>query len=130
MGVGRIGLLAMAIMALWTLPACKDREDPKPISETDGADLDDTDADTEGTKGGETYADYDARRDEKASPRAAEGYGCTDDCGGHDAGYQWAEDHSVSDESECGGKSWSFEEGCVAYAKEQEPDADDDPDGS
>ena len=28
------------------------------------------------------------------------------------------EDHDIDDESGCGGKSWSFEEGCVAYVEE------------
>lgn len=51
---------------------------------------------------------------------------CTDDCSGHDAGYQWAEDNDVSDESECDGDSESFNEGCRAYADDNSDDADDD----
>lgn len=70
--------------------------------------------------GSETYAEYDARRD--ALDGAAgeyEGDGCTVDCGGHEAGRRWAELRGVTDESECGGRSWSFREGCVTYAREQ-----------
>lgn len=47
------------------------------------------------------------------------GYQCTDDCSGHEAGYEWAEEQGISDPDECGGNSMSFEEGCRAYAEEQ-----------
>ena len=56
------------------------------------------------------------------SPNAEEsvasfyGYECTDDCGGHEAGYEWARDKDIEDPELCGGKSESFIEGCVAYA--------------
>jgi hypothetical protein len=46
------------------------------------------------------------------------GYECTDDCGGHEAGYEWARDKDIADPALCGGKSDSFVEGCVAYANE------------
>ena len=42
---------------------------------------------------------------------------CTDDCSGHQAGYEWAQDNSVSSESDCDGKSDSFNEGCVNYVE-------------
>jgi hypothetical protein len=44
---------------------------------------------------------------------------CTDDCSGHEAGYQWAEDKGITDPDDCGGNSNSFIEGCEAYANEQ-----------
>ena len=47
------------------------------------------------------------------------GYPCTQDCSGHDAGYQWAEDNGITDPDDCGGNSQSFIEGCQAYAEEQ-----------
>lgn len=47
-------------------------------------------------------------------------YGCTDDCSGHDAGWSWAEENGLTDPDECGGNSMSFEEGCIAYAEEQQ----------
>lgn len=42
-------------------------------------------------------------------------YGCTDDCGGHEAGFEWAKENGVTDGS-CFGNSTSFNEGCQAYA--------------
>lgn len=63
------------------------------------------------------------------------GYDCTDDCSGHQAGYDWAERKGVDDASDCGGNSRSFTEGCEAYANEQNqsgasgsdiPSSDDD----
>jgi hypothetical protein len=44
--------------------------------------------------------------------------GCTYDCSGHDAGYEWADLNGISDPSECGGNSESFIEGCEAYAED------------
>jgi hypothetical protein len=43
---------------------------------------------------------------------------CTFDCGGHDAGYDWAQENEVTDPSDCGGNSASFIEGCEAYGEE------------
>lgn len=40
---------------------------------------------------------------------------CTDDCSGHDAGFDWARDHDITDEGDCGGYSQSFIEGCETY---------------
>lgn len=47
------------------------------------------------------------------------GYSCAEDCSGHEAGYQWAEEQGISNPDDCGGDSVSFEEGCRAYAEEQ-----------
>jgi hypothetical protein len=44
---------------------------------------------------------------------------CTDDCSGHEAGYQWAEEKGIDDPDDCSGNSNSFVEGCRAYAEEQ-----------
>lgn len=46
------------------------------------------------------------------------GYECTDDCSGHEAGYEWAEDNDIADEADCDGNSNSFNEGCQAYVEE------------
>jgi hypothetical protein len=71
-------------------------------------------------KGGETYEEYDARRDSYDGSRGTyAGQGCTVDCSGHEAGYAWAEEHGITDPDQCGGNSWSFEEGCRSYAEEQ-----------
>lgn len=53
------------------------------------------------------------------SASSSPSYPCTVDCSGHEAGYQWAEENSIDDPSDCGGNSNSFIEGCEAYAEEQ-----------
>lgn len=55
-----------------------------------------------------------------------EGYDCTQDCSGHEAGYDWAQRRGVTDESDCGGNSNSFIEGCRAYAEENDTSASDE----
>lgn len=51
-------------------------------------------------------------------------YACTEDCSGHDAGWEWAAQNDVTDASDCYGQSTSFEEGCVAFADEVQSRAD------
>ncbi|GAA4714913.1 hypothetical protein GCM10023325_08730 [Sphingomonas lutea] len=51
---------------------------------------------------------------------------CTDDCGGHDAGFDWAKEEGVTDPSECSGDSQSFVEGCETYAATLETLAEDE----
>jgi hypothetical protein len=46
------------------------------------------------------------------------GYPCTVDCSGHQAGYDWAEQNGITDPSDCGGNSQSFIEGCEAFTEE------------
>jgi hypothetical protein len=68
---------------------------------------------------GETYSEYDERRDELEGANGSyAGYDCTQDCSGHEAGYQWAAENGITDPDNCGGNSWSFIEGCRAYAEE------------
>jgi hypothetical protein len=38
---------------------------------------------------------------------------CTEDCSGHEAGYEWAEENDIDDVDDCSGNSSSFNE----YAK-------------
>src|SRR5436853_2639709 len=45
-------------------------------------------------------------------PLTFHGYVCTVDCSGHEAGYEWAEEHDITDPDDCGGNSESFIEGC------------------
>lgn len=40
---------------------------------------------------------------------------CNGDCSGHQAGYEWAQENSISSDSDCDGNSNSFNEGCVNY---------------
>jgi hypothetical protein len=72
-----------------------------------------------GIRAGETYGEYDSRRDRKAATNFF-GFGCLDDCRGQEAGYRWAIRHNVSDPGDCAGLTWAFLEGCVAYAARQE----------
>ncbi|MDR2311676.1 MAG: hypothetical protein LBE54_11890 [Brucellaceae bacterium] len=58
------------------------------------------------------------------------GYSCTDDCSGHQAGYDWAESNGISSEFDCGGNSTSFEEGCKAYVEDPYRGSDEDDDGN
>lgn len=51
-------------------------------------------------------------------PYTFNGRNCLGDCSGHQAGYQWAEDNDIDDESDCTGNSQSFIEGCIAYVEE------------
>ena len=59
------------------------------------------------------------------------GNDCTGDCSGHEAGYNWAEEHSIDDEDACDtagdrSNSPSFAEGCKAYVNgESSPTGDD-----
>jgi hypothetical protein len=76
-------------------------------------------------RGGETYNQFDSRRDALNTGLYSAENECTEDCSGHDAGRQWAEDNDINDPDECGGKSWSFEEGCREYAEDQADDGDD-----
>lgn len=46
------------------------------------------------------------------------GYECTEDCSGHEAGYNWAEENGIEDEYDCDGSSNSFNEGCISYVEE------------
>ncbi len=54
------------------------------------------------------------------------GYDCIDDCAGHLAGYQWAEEHDIDDPDNCDANSQSFIEGCQAYALGMSPDIEDE----
>ena len=47
-----------------------------------------------------------------ASADTFDGYECTDDCSGHQAGYDWAVENEIDDVDSCGTESQSFNEGC------------------
>lgn len=80
----------------------------------------------EGTGGVFTRAEFDEdkARDDAVDQLSGESFqdagdtsSCTDDCGGHDAGFEWAKEHGFTDASECSdSESDSFREGCEAYA--------------
>lgn len=50
------------------------------------------------------------------------GYPCTEDCSGHEAGYEWADENGIDDMDDCGGSSNSFIEGCESYVEENYSD--------
>ena len=88
-----------------------------------GRDLFHSGVDIDGTKAGETYAAFDARRD-RDSTDGFGGFACPGSCDTHKAGYAWAMKQSVDDDGRCRGSSWAFLEGCVAYVYERNPPAD------
>lgn len=65
-----------------------------------------------------------------AAAQAFGGYECTEDCSGHKAGYDWAEENDVTDESDCSGNSTSFNEGCQAYVEDPDRGSETDDDGN
>lgn len=50
--------------------------------------------------------------EDHAYPATFHGVECSEDCSGHEAGYEWAEENEITDPSDCGGNSDSFREGC------------------
>lgn len=52
-------------------------------------------------------------------------YRCSDDCSGHEAGFDWASENDVTDERDCDGDSESFEEGCMAFLEARQDAADE-----
>lgn len=69
----------------------------------------------------EPYAEEgDGDEDNDAPAASFAGRRCTQDCSGHRAGYESAEEKGITDPDQCGGKSQSFIEGCQAYADEQQ----------
>lgn len=65
-----------------------------------------------------SYDGYDNSEDEIPFSQTFRGYPCTVDCSGHEAGYEWAEERSITDSDDCGGNSQSFIEGCQSYVEE------------
>ncbi|WP_460929496.1 hypothetical protein [Pseudomonas sp. MC6] len=57
-----------------------------------------------------------------------DGNTCLGDCSGHQAGYDWAEQNDVDDESSCSTPSPSFNQGCESYVEENAASVSDDED--
>lgn len=113
----KISLIMSAVSLFLLSTACSSNS----VESDDNPDEEFQVSDEAETRGDETYAEFDERRDElEGSKGEVAGYGCTEDCSGHDAGYKWAEERGITDPDDCGGKSWSFEEGCQAYANEHQ----------
>lgn len=68
----------------------------------------------------------------KADARQFGGYPCVDDCSGHKAGYDWADQHAVGAPAECedilrrSPDQTSFYEGCVVYTEDPGRGSDED----
>lgn len=75
------------------------------LDETDSGDFDTTEED-----------------DESDSSLEFKGYECTDDCSGHEAGYEWADENGITqdDVDNYSGNSDSFREGMQSYVDENE----------
>ncbi|MBB4440692.1 MULTISPECIES: hypothetical protein [Rhizobium] len=68
-----------------------------------------------------------------AAPVFAQSFGgnsCVDNCEGHRAGYEWAEENGIQSEDDCSGNSSSFEEGCRTYVEDSDRGAEYDDDGN
>jgi len=65
----------------------------------------------------------DASNVEAYNVENSENYVCTEDCSGHEAGFEWAQENDIGDASDCGGNSQSFIEGCEAFAEERQEQA-------
>jgi hypothetical protein len=66
-------------------------------------------------------------------PSTFDGDNCTSDCSGHEAGYNWAQDNGIDDETDCdtagdNSNSPSFAEGCRDYVRENASNDDSDND--
>jgi hypothetical protein len=63
---------------------------------------------------------------EAGSGKTFKGYECTQNCSGHQAGYEWAQEQGIGDPDACGGDSESFTKGCQAAAEESQRDYADE----
>ena len=69
--------------------------------------------------------------DQCDEPRTFGGYDCTEDCSGHKAGYDWAEDKQIEDADDCpSGHGGSFHDGCQAYTEDSHRESDEDDQGN
>ncbi|MGR9250010.1 hypothetical protein [Rhizobium leguminosarum] len=68
-----------------------------------------------------------------AAPAFAQSFGgnsCVDNCEGHRAGYEWAEENGIQSEDDCSGNSSSFAEGCRTYVEDSDRGAEYDDEGN
>jgi len=65
-------------------------------------------------------SDYSEDISDEEEPATFNGYECTSDCSGHEAGYEWAEENGITQDDVDGysGNSSSFEEGMQSYVDE------------
>ena len=85
-----------------------------------------------GTKVGEAVENRAERISPAKTPTENE---CTDDCSGHEAGYEWADAEGIDDEDDCDAardhsNSPSFAEGCKAFVNAEADSNDEDEDNA
>lgn len=110
----RAGLMIVAVVGF---VGCGSPE-PRYSAEAHAASQEEKSREEEGRAEGDRAADATA---ELAGTTYSDQRGtgaCTSDCGGHNAGWAWAEENGITDPGECGGNSQSFIEGCEAYAED------------
>ena len=103
-------------------------ETPAPAQQDTSAD---DSTDSQDAASNDDTSSHDDSQHDAASGETFHSYTCTQDCSGHEAGYNWAEEHDITDPDDCPidpHNSPSFTEGCRAYADEQSGDSDDDDD--
>jgi hypothetical protein len=79
---------------------------------------------SEAADGADDAAADSSDRADGAEAEMFHGYACTMDCSGHEAGYNWAEEHGITDPDDCPidpHHSHSFTEGCWAFAGREGP---------
>lgn len=126
------GGCVMLVLGALALAYCSSNDSERPSYDDpsseywseDEADSEEFESDATGdeeSKGDETRPEYEDRQAEIGGDRGTyHGDICTVNCDGHEAGRQWAEERGITDPSDCGGRSWSFQEGCETYATEQQ----------
>ncbi|MES0028021.1 hypothetical protein [Mesorhizobium sp. M0040] len=57
------------------------------------------------------------------------GNDCTEDCSGHKAGFDWAEQNQISNERDCSSNSQSFNEGCQTFVEDPSRGSEEDDEG-
>ncbi len=70
------------------------------------------------TQGCVVVSTYSPRVQPRIKPPRVTLPGCSSDCSGHEAGYQWAARLDITEHADCGGNSNSFIEGCMEYVEE------------
>src|SRR5690349_21829270 len=104
--------IALCLMAALSLFAC-DQSDHKPSDEQG-----------DGNSTVDDPSKFVTRAEEQLEDQSYEDVrgtdDCTDDCSGHNAGWEWAKQNDIAEANGCSGDSDSFVEGCTAYTEEVE----------
>jgi hypothetical protein len=127
-------LLAFLVVLCLCLLGCSSKESSEPIAKASSGprpspqssaltERDDSESNTEDSDESKAKEASDNSNEEESDAEYFHGHRCTVDCSGHEAGYDWAEEHDIHDPDDCGGNSQSFIEGCQTYAEENPEEA-------